>query len=186
VAEVDLDQADLQVKLEAMQIKDPTAVLASLQSLGLEFDTDFSILSDGERDEMMTMLGASGVSLGDRSKVRHHFGALLQDDDTRISGYPTLHEGMRAAQDGAPLTASNLPLIGQPEAPPRRQLQSSGGISSDSLALMATAALGILSFIVQARASANEQKKQAEQVHPGPMQRILCFFCLPMNLSIFL
>ena len=168
-----------------MQIKDNTVVLASLQSLGLEFDTDFSILSDGERDEMMTMLGASGVSLGDRSKVRHHFGALLQDDDARISGCPTLHEGMRAAH-GAPLTASNLPLIGQSEAPPRRQLQNSGGISSDSLALMATAALGILSFIVQARASANEQKKQAEQVQPEPMQRTLCFLYLPMNLYIFL
>ena len=42
-----------------------------------------------------------------------------------------------------------------------RRLQDSG-ISADSIALMATATLGILSFIVQVRVSANEQTKQAQ------------------------
>ena len=38
-----------------------------------------------------------------------------------------------------------------------RWLQNRGsGLSSDSIALMATAALGILSFIVQARVAARE------------------------------
>jgi hypothetical protein len=43
---------------------------------------------------------------------------------------------------------------------PRRRLQE--GVSSDSLALMATAALGILSFIIQSRVSASEAKNCAD------------------------
>ena len=70
---------NLLLKLETMRVKEPEAVLTAMHSLGLEHDDDFAILNEGERKEMMSGLGAQGISLGDRSKARHHFGALQAD-----------------------------------------------------------------------------------------------------------
>jgi hypothetical protein len=63
-------------KLEGMRIREPGAVRSAMHSLGLELGGDFEILSDGEREEMMSGLAGEGISLGDRSKVRHDFDDL--------------------------------------------------------------------------------------------------------------
>jgi hypothetical protein len=122
---------DLLAKLQTMRVKDPTAVLAAMQLLGLEHDEDFVILNDDEREEMMFGLGAQGISLGDRSKARYHFGIL---------------EGGHAFGDAGDTHSHSRPIIST-----HRRTQESGGgrISSDSIALMATATLGTLSFLVQ-------------------------------------
>ena len=69
---------NLLLKLETMRVKEPEAVLTAMHSLGLEHDDDFAILNEGEREEMMSGLGAQRISLGDRSKARQHFGALVK------------------------------------------------------------------------------------------------------------
>ena len=135
-------------KLEGMWIKEPGAVHSALHSLGLELSEDFEILSDGEREEMLSGLAGEGISLGDRSKVRHDFDEL-QRRDSRASA--KTEEGLEA--DPEHNTHANGGALG---AAPRRVQdatckESGGGVSSDSIALMATVALGILSFAVQAR-----------------------------------
>ena len=67
------------VKLEAIRVKEPTAVLTAMHVLGLEHGDDFAILNDNMRKEMISGLGAQGISLGDRSKARHHFGASCRE-----------------------------------------------------------------------------------------------------------
>ena len=135
-------------KLEGMRIKEPGAVRSALHSLGLALSEDFEILSDGEREEMLSGLAGEGISLGDRSKVRHDFDDL-QRHDSRAS--TKTEEGL-----GADRERNTHPNGGALGAAPRRVQdatcqESGGGVSSDSIALMATAALGILSFVVQAR-----------------------------------
>jgi hypothetical protein len=148
----------------AMQIKNPSVVLTTLHSLGLELGEDFAILSDGERDEMLSGLGSQGISLGDRSKVRHRFEILhapCSVTTDEVPGYTSsfMRESHADLEDAG--THSNGRTI--PCTSSRRAQDSGGaGVSSDSIALMATAALGILSFVVQARVSSHEQKMQAE------------------------
>jgi hypothetical protein len=144
----------LLVKLEDfMRIKQPEAVSAALHSLGLELGEDFAILSDGEREEMLSGLAEHGISLGDRAKARYHFGTLMGDQ----SG---AHKKCRQECE-ADASHSSGRTIGN--GPRRAQDNGGGGVSSDSIALMATAALGIISFIVQARVSSNEQKQRADR-----------------------
>jgi hypothetical protein len=157
----------LLVKLEAMRVKEPTAVLTTLHLLGLELEADFAILNSGERDEMMSGLRAQGMSLGDRSKVRHHFGALqAASAPVLFSAKPNEVHGDRASTQAGgsheePQDDGTQPSIQRVATGPRRT-QDTQGVSSDSIALMATATLGILSFAVQARVSANERRQQAD------------------------
>jgi hypothetical protein len=141
------DDNGLLDKLEAMRIKESNAVHSTLHSLGLELGEDFAILSNGEREEMLSGLDKQGISLGDRSKVRHHFDTL----------HATHSITAEAAQGRAFKRAERVA-----NGPRRAQDSGGGGMSSDSIALMATAALGILSFAVQARVSSNATKKQAD------------------------
>jgi hypothetical protein len=136
----------------------------------LELDVDFAILNPAERDEMMSGLGIQEISLGDRSKVRHHFDTLhgLQASvPFLVTAKPnSVHSdgASRAAQvfiHEEPLDDDSRPSIQRVTTSPRRT-QDTQGVSSDSIALMATATLGILSFAVQARVSANERKQQAD------------------------
>jgi hypothetical protein len=82
------ESAALSQKIESMRIKEPLPVLITLDSLGLDEAIDFAILQDAERDEMMAVLEKSGVCLGDRAKLRHHFGMLIADggapDERRV------------------------------------------------------------------------------------------------------
>jgi hypothetical protein len=119
----------LLMKLETMRVKEPTAVLTALHLFGLEHARDFAILDSSEREEMMSGLGAQGISLGDRSKARYHFGAL---------------EGVHGFVDADNAGCTH---------PRRTQGSSGGGLSADSIALIATAALGIFSFLVQVYSS---------------------------------
>jgi hypothetical protein len=101
---------------------------------------------------MMVGLVASDVSLGVRAKLRRMVnGPLAAFNGADVPVWQRKSSWQEDRQEDA---------TQQWAAGPRR-LQDSG-ISTDSIALMATATLGILSFVVQARVSANEQRKQAE------------------------
>ena len=101
---------------------------------------------------MMVGLVASGVSLGARAKLRRIVNEPLAAFDGADA---PVWQRTSSWQEGRPEAAMKQWTAGS------RRLQDSG-ISADSIALMATATLGILSFIVQARVSANEQTKQAQ------------------------
>jgi hypothetical protein len=151
-------------KLEAMRIKEPNVVLTTLHSLGLELGEDFVILNDGEREEMLSGLGSQGISLGDRSKVRHRFGTLHAPcngtTDAMLGYTSSFTREFHADLEDADAHSNRQTISTSPAR--RAQDSGGGGVSSDSIALMATAALGILSFIVQARVSSNATKKQAD------------------------
>ena len=129
------EHAGLPAKLDSMRVKDPAAVLGALRSLGLVSDEDFGILNDAERGQMMDGLESGGISLGDRSKVRHRFRALVGDHTAKGHGCGL----RRAQQDGKDLeSATNKQLKTQAEdhagTAQASGEQSSDGVSSDSAA----------------------------------------------------
>ena len=127
------EHAGLPAKLDSMRVKDPAAVLGALRSLGLVSDEDFGILNDAERGQMMDGLESGGISLGDRSKVRHRFRALV-GDYTAAEGHGCGFR--RAQQDGKDESATNKQLKKQSEdhagTAQASGEQSSDGVSSDS------------------------------------------------------
>jgi hypothetical protein len=128
------EHANLPSKLDSMRVKDPVAVLGALRSLGLASDEDFGILNDAERGQMMDGLESDGISLGDRSKVRHHFHALVADYTTE--GH---RHALRRAQGGHDESATNKQRKKQVEdhagTAQASGEQASGGISNDSVSL---------------------------------------------------
>jgi hypothetical protein len=129
----DAEHGGLPVKLDSMRIKDPAAVLGALRSLALDSDEDVGILSNAERGQMMDGLESGGVSLGDRSKVRHHFRTLVGDYTTEKLG-----RGLRRAQlDGKDESATNKQQKKQAEdhagTAQAGGEQASGGVSGDSV-----------------------------------------------------
>ena len=94
---------------------------------GSSWLADLRAFDSQERAEMSELMKAEGLALSDRSKLRRMID----------------HKPMGALRKENTHTSPDLATV--------RQLQESGsGLSSDSIALMATAALGITSFIVQA------------------------------------
>jgi hypothetical protein len=139
------------------RIANPEPITDALTALELdsgdgEWLSDLRALQDEEWAEMMVGLVASGVSLGARAKLRRIVNEpLAAFDGADAPVWQRTSSWQQHRQEDA---------TKQLAAGPRR-LQDSG-ISTDSIALMATATLGILSFIVQGRVSANEQTKQAQ------------------------
>jgi hypothetical protein len=128
------EHAGLPAKLDSMRVKDPAAVLGALRSLGLVSDEDFGILNDAERGQMMDGLESGGISLGDRSKVRHRFRALVGDHTAKGHGCGL----RRAQQDENDESATNKQLKKQAEdhagTAQASGEPSSDGVSSDSAA----------------------------------------------------
>jgi hypothetical protein len=88
---------------------------------------------------MSELMKAEGLALSDRSKLRRMIDQPILTAASQLQQQPMAgalrKENTRTSPDPATV----------------RRLQDSGsGLSSDSIALMATAALGITSFIVQA------------------------------------
>ena len=87
---------------------------------------------------MSELMKAEGLALSDRSKLRRMI------DQPILTAASQLHEQPMGA-----LRKENAHT--SPDSATVRRLQDSdSGLSSDSIALMATAALGMTSFIVQA------------------------------------
>jgi len=149
----------LATALRRNRVASPESIADALTALELdagdgEWLSDLRALQAEEWVEMMVGLVASGVSLGARAKLRRMVNEPLAPLFDGADA-PEVWPRTSSWQEGRPEAAMK-----QWTAGPRR-LQDSG-ISADSIALMATATLGILSFIVQARVSANEQTKQAQ------------------------
>ena len=86
---------------------------------------------------MSELMKTEGLALSDRSKLH------------RMIDHPILAAASQLQQPLGALRKENTHM--SPDPATVRRLQDSGsGLSSDSIALMATAALGITSFIVQA------------------------------------
>jgi hypothetical protein len=183
---VEPNSADnLLVKLEAMRVKEPAAVLTAMQSLGLEHDEDFVILNDGERKEMMSGLGAQGISLGDRSKARHHFGALQGD----------LPDFAEHAGD-AHLARDRKTVYSAP-----RRMQTS---NFDTIAIALTVLVGVTGDMVQAWSTRRAERSAADRAlelqhseltrqreyeqmvaQIGRTERWLDQCCRPVDLSLY-
>ena len=131
---------------------------------------DLASLDAAEQAELHASLTKAGVPLGTRSRLRRAAGSAgrlglagPKVDDARLHLLLTgkqLPQHAAAMDPPTPRHTRDCPEEAKLDAPPRR-LQD-GGVSSDSIALMATAALGILSFIVQARVAASEAKDRAD------------------------
>jgi hypothetical protein len=104
---------------------------------GSSWLTDLRAFDSQERAEMSELMKAEGLALSDRSKLR------------RMIDQPILTATSQLQQSMSALRKEHAHTL--PDPATVRRLQDSGsGLSSDSIALMATAALGITSFIVQA------------------------------------
>ena len=149
----------LAIALRRNRVASPESIADALTALELdagdgEWLSDLRALQAEEWAEMMVGLVASGVSLGARAKLRRMVNEPLAPLFDGADA-PEVWPRTSSWQEGRPEAAMKQWTAGS------RRLQDSG-ISADSIALMATATLGILSFIVQARVSANEQTKQAQ------------------------
>ena len=138
---------NLLLKLETMRVKEPEAVLTAMHSLGLEHDDDFAILNEGEREEMMSGLGAQGISLGDRSKARHHFGALQGD-----------LPGLAGAGDAHPWDRTTVY-----SAPRRMQDSGGGGTNFDTIAIALSVLVGAIGYMVQAWSTRRAERSAADR-----------------------
>jgi hypothetical protein len=138
----------LLVNLEAMRVKEPAAVLAAMQSLGLEDDEDFAILNDAEREEMMSGLGAQGISLGDRSKARHHFSALVGGDLPDFADAGDEHPHDRTTVYSAPR---------------RMQDSGGGGTNFDTIAIALSVLVGAAGYMVQAWSTRRAERSAADR-----------------------
>jgi hypothetical protein len=137
-----------------------------------------AILGDGEREEMMPGLDTEGVSLGDRSKVRHLVGALR----ARISALTDAVQ--RYAFTGHFHTAPDecgAHSNGRRTSTDSRRAQDSdgGGVSSHAIALMATAAAANISSHIslckRGCPQKNAENKQAELGRKGyPYDHLHC------------
>jgi hypothetical protein len=134
---------ELREGLSSAGVADPDALSRALQALEMECARDRSALDGGERAEMMELLGAAGVPLGARSKLRRMIGS----ESHAVSWSP--------ASSIQSSTQSSIENPGNGEEIPR-QLQeeskaSTDGVSMDTIAILITAALGLGSFFVQAQ-----------------------------------
>jgi hypothetical protein len=140
----------LHAALAPVGLEDSAAMAGALQTQGLSSLLEVQLLHVEEAQEMWSSLRETGISLGDRAKLRR---AARGQSDQRVHNTA---ESMNTYTH--PQADSSVTPIGM-TSPPRR-LQE--GVSSDSIALMATAALGILSFIIQGRVAAREAKNRAD------------------------
>jgi hypothetical protein len=142
--------------LDPAGLEDRAAMANSLQSLGLSSLLEVQLLHAEEAQEMWWSLRERSISLGDRAKLRQ---AARGQSEQRVHSERLREE----------ISPSTEPMVNDSKAGPgvapigmtsQRRLQE--GVSSDSIALMVTAALGILSFVVQGRVAAGQAKDSAD------------------------
>ena len=105
---------------------------------GSSWLTDLRAFDSQERAEMSELMKVEGLALSDRSKLRR-----MLDQPILTVASVQLQQPMGALRKENARTSPDPAIV--------RRLQDSGsGLSSDSITLMATAALGTTSFIVQA------------------------------------
>jgi hypothetical protein len=160
----------LQRQLASAGVKNPANLRQALQGLELDTVADLRGLDDAERAEMMEWLRGADVALGARSKLRWMIGLeQTTQSSKRIDQAAERPEPIvqhEKQEENGRAWLRNLPR-------PRR-LQGHEGLSSDSMALMATATLGILSFMVQARVAARAREALQMQRNQ-PIQLIALF-----------
>ena len=131
----------LSSKVESMRVNAHAPVLEVLGALGLTEAADFAILNAQERDEMMAGMEAGGVCLGDRAKLRHHFGMLIADTSSGTSNQNDAQELRLVEAVGLQSTPSNRGRL--------QEAATSSGLSADTIALVVTALLGVGTFFLQ-------------------------------------
>ena len=139
--------------------------------LGLQTALDLRlVLGDGpDAHELMSDLQAAGLSLGDRSKIR-----LLVGDD-RTAEQTGGHSSGRASNDAfSTVSIASAGHDGRFAAAssPQRRLQAdaadkakdSGGMSTDTLAIMLTVMVGAAGYVMQGYLVQRAERVAAEQV----------------------
>ena len=132
---------ELREGLSSAGVADPSTLSQALQTLELECALDLSELDGEEHAEMMGSLEAASVLLEARSKLRRMISSELHI----LSWSP------------ASLIQYSILRTGNGEEMPRQLEKESkagaDGVSMDTIAVLITAALGLGSFFVQARAA---------------------------------
>jgi hypothetical protein len=111
---------------------------------------DLQAFDGPEREEMLEVLRGEGVGLADRSKLRR----LIDLSRSTPDSYAKDIDNHRA----------NDATIAAPRRMQKEELEADkgSGLSSDSIAIIITAVLGVGSFLVQARVAAAAEKTQRE------------------------
>jgi hypothetical protein len=144
----------LEPALAAAGLEAPGVAHRALRELGLASLRDVGLLDASELAELRAALSLAGLALGDRSKLR-----LLSAKVATVELDAAEFELQGRLTGSLPLPTKDGHM--------RRTLQETGskdnGLSSESVAIILTATLGILSFFVQAKV-ARDAAEQAKQV----------------------
>ena len=164
-----VDEALLAIGMQPGQAAD--AAGRALAGLGLQTALDLRlVLGDGpDAHELMSDLQAAGLSLGDRSKIR-----LLVGDD-RTAEQTGGHSSGRASNDAfstVSIASADHSRRFAAASSPQRRLQAdaadkakdSGGMSTDTLAIMLTVMVGAVGYVMQGYLAQRAERVAAEQV----------------------
>ena len=144
---------ELRSALGAAGLEAPVAVRQALRKLGLSDLVELRLLDTAERLEMMAALQSVAL-LGDRAKTRRLIDAVeVQSTHNGPSVHRTALETAQCSRE------SQLRKRVQEEEMQR----SSGGTSVETGALILTALLGLLSYVVQAKLARDTVKSEKLQ-----------------------
>jgi hypothetical protein len=136
----------LRSALAVARLEAPEQAHDALRKQGLSTALEVQWLDSDERREMMSALKTEwAINLGDRAKIRRLGGPKISTqylaNEAEALGFP-----MRRVQEAVAASSS----------------QETDSVSMDTVALLSTAALGLLSFIVQARVAKAADINQKE------------------------
>jgi hypothetical protein len=144
----------LESVLAAGGLQDSHITGSALRALGLPVVMDVTLLNSAEQAELWVSLNNAGITLGERSRLRQLAYKFPTHAPQTLDHVPILtmpagvtHGSVRQLEDQATGTAEST---------------ESDALSMDTLALAATALLGILSFIVQGRVAKAADASQKE------------------------
>ena len=163
-----VDEALLAIGLQPGQAAD--AAGRALAGLGLHTALDLRlVLGDGpDAHELMSDLQAAGLSLGDRSKIR----LLVGDDQTaEQTGGRSSDRASNDAFSAASIDSAYNGRFAAASSPQRRlqadaadKAKDSGGMSTDTLAIMLTVMVGAAGYVMQGYLAQRAERVSTEQV----------------------
>jgi hypothetical protein len=138
VATTPVHSARLQPELGAAGLEDVAGVAQALEDLGLSQLQDVQRLDAEEASEMKGALRRSAVSLGDRSRLRRMLAGPAEFHGS-ISNAPSIASVLAEAESSRDHRAMQAESEGS---------SSGGGVSGDSLAIIATVLVALVGYAV--------------------------------------
>jgi hypothetical protein len=156
------DRLDSECTLQRAGVRSLADVAAVLNAHGVVTATDLREFNSHEFAELTDALREGGVSLTDRSKIRVFHESPLHEQQPQ-AGYEGEPSHVPAA-DAFPAAARGPVHVARRGAQAAEDVQATsdqgGGISGDTIAVMATVLLGLGSFLLQAKVSRDADRNQ--------------------------